>query len=167
MFRSLRNKLLTLTITLSLIPLVGISAFSYFIGSRQIAEDRIKLSLEKMAQDTADKIDVMLREKKEEIYSMATTFPLIYPAIDVRNQGSMIQLLNEYCFNHDVYDVLLVVDKHGKIVAINTVDRNKERLPPDRISLILGSDIGEYPEENNLYSESIAGVSSQHDWYSS
>jgi signal transduction histidine kinase len=167
MFRSLRNKLLTLTITLSLIPLVGISAFSYFIGSRQIAEDRIKLSLEKMAQDTADKIDVMLREKKEEIYSMATTFPLIYPVMDDRHQGSMIQLLNEYCFNHDVYDLLLVADKHGKILAINTVDRNKERLPPDRISSILGSDIGEYPEENRLYSESIAGVSSQHDWYSS
>jgi len=166
-FRSLRNKLLTLTITLSLIPLVGISAFSYFIGSRQIAEDRIKLSLEKMAQDTADKIDVTLREKKEEIYSMQTTFPLIYPSLEPRNQGNMIELLNEYCFNHDVYDVLLIVDKKGKIIAINTVDRNKERLPAGKLSVILGGDIGKYPEEHELYIDSIAGASSRHDWYSS
>src|SRR5213592_1949661 len=102
-FRSLRNKLLTLTITLSLIPLVGISAFSYFIGSRQIAEDRIKLSLEKMAQDTADKIDFTLREKKEEIYSMTTTFPLIFPSFDPSYRQGVLRLLNEYCFNPAVY----------------------------------------------------------------
>ena len=82
MFRSLRDKLLFLMINLSLVPLAAISMVSYFIGSRQIAEDRIKLSLEKMAQDTADKIDLMLREKKEESQSMVTSFALISPTVD-------------------------------------------------------------------------------------
>ena len=66
-----------LIIALSLLPLAGMSAFSYWIGKKQIQE-RINLSLGKMAQDTADKIDLMLRGKKEEIRSMATTYPLIY-----------------------------------------------------------------------------------------
>jgi len=167
LFKSLRNKLLTLTITLSLIPLIGISAFSYFIGSRQIAEDRIRLSLEKMAQDTADKIDVTLREKKEEIYSMTTTFPLIFPSFDPRYRPGMLRLLNEYCFNHDVYDVLIVVDKDGRVVAVNTVDRNKVKLPAEKVAALLGGELREYPEENTMFRNSILGRSSQHDWYSS
>ena len=94
-FRSLKTKLLILTSTLSLIPLAGISAFSYFIGSRQIAEDRIKLSLEKMAQDTADKIDLTLTEKREEIRSMGSTFPLLYPSLEHVDRAALTLLLNK------------------------------------------------------------------------
>src|SRR5206468_11867806 len=47
------------------------------------------------------------------------------------------------------------------------VDRNKERLPAGKLSVILGGDIGKYPEEHELYIDSIAGASSRHDWYSS
>ena len=72
-FRSLKEKLLVLMISLSLLPLMGVSAFSYFIWSRQIAQDRVQLSLETMAQDTADKIDLMLGENKVQSNSMAST----------------------------------------------------------------------------------------------
>jgi hypothetical protein len=72
LFHSVRNKLLILMITLSLLPLAGMSVFSYFKGSRKI-QDSIELSIEKMAQDTSDKIDLILRVKKQEILSMATT----------------------------------------------------------------------------------------------
>jgi len=73
-FRSLRNKLLVLIILLSLLPLVGISLFSYVVGSKQIAEDRIKLALENKAQDTADKIDLLLRAQEQDMPAMANTF---------------------------------------------------------------------------------------------
>ena len=39
------------------------------------------LPLENKAQDTADKIDIMLRGQKQEVASMATTFSLIYPLL--------------------------------------------------------------------------------------
>ncbi len=166
-FRSLRVKLLALMITLSLIPLAGISAFSYFIGSRQIAGDRIKLSLEKMAQDTADKIDLMLRGKKEEVASMASTFPLIYPALDARERDAMVRLLNNYCFNHEVYDLLLVLDRNGTVVAANTLDRFGVSLFPDAVLPLIGENIAAYPEESALFGNSLTGHSSQQGWYSS
>ncbi len=163
-FRSVRNKLLTLMIALSLLPLAGIATFSNVIGSRQIAEDRIKLALETMAQDTADKIDILLREKKQESHSMATTFPLIYPAL---GRMGVIRLLNNYCFNRDVYDLMVVVDSSGAIIGINTADRDGTPLPADKISKILNSKIGDYAEEGDVFSHSITGHSWHHDWYAS
>ncbi len=165
-FRSLRNKLLTLMIALSLFPLVGMATFSYFIGSRQIQE-RIRLSLEKMAQDTADKIFLMLREKREEIHSMASTFPLIYPTLNDRQRIGLTNLLNTDCFNHDVYDLLIVLDGKGNFVGINTQDRDQNPLPAKPLERILKSNISEYPEEKKLFTDSITGLASHHDWYQS
>ncbi len=164
-FRSLRNKLLVLTILLSLLPLVGISVLSYYMGSFQIAEDRIKLLLENKAQDTADKIDIMLRSQRQEVLSMETTFSLVFSSLDERNRWSMTGILNNYCINHEVYDILAVVDNRGKIAAINTVDRFGASLlfsvKPG------GEDISKYPGEAELYARSMRGESSQHDWYQS
>jgi signal transduction histidine kinase len=154
-------------IILSLIPLAGISAFSYFIGSKQITEDRTKLSLEKMAQDAADKIDLTLLEDKEEIRSMATSFPLIYPRVDQRDRDSIIRLLNNYCLTHEIYDVLAVLDTTGRVIAINTIDRFENRLAPKKVDQILNHSIAAYPEENELFRHSLAGRSAQHDWYRS
>jgi signal transduction histidine kinase len=164
LFRSLRNKLLALMIALSLLPLAGIATFSNFIGSKQIAEDRIKLVLETMAQDTADKIDLILREKKVEIHSMATTFPLIHPSL---GRDGVTRLLNNYCFNHDVYDLLVIVDKSGTIIAVNSMDRDQRELPPDKVSAILGAKVFDYPQEGELFRQSIIGHSWHHDWYRS
>ena len=167
MFRSLRDKLLFLMINLSLVPLAAISMVSYFIGSRQIAEDRIKLSLEKMAQDTADKIDLMLREKKEESQSMVTSFALISATVDDGHRPAITRLLNNYCFNHEVYDALLLLDRTGKIVAINSADRDGKPLDPRKIGHVLDGKISEYPEEMSIFKNSVAGLSSQRDWYQS
>lgn len=163
-FGSLSSKLLVLMIALSLLPLVGISIFSYYVGSKQIAEDRIKLVLENKAQDTADKIDIMLRSQKQEVASMATTFSIIRLPLGEQNRESMIELLNNFCVNHEVYDVLAVLDNRGKIVAINTVNRFDQRLP----SLsYLGADISGYAGEKELFARSVRGESSHQDWYQS
>ncbi|MGA2261037.1 MAG: HAMP domain-containing protein, partial [Acidobacteriota bacterium] len=163
-FGSLSSKLLVLMIALSLLPLVGISIFSYYVGSKQIAEDRIKLVLENKAQDTADKIDIMLRNQKQEVASMATTLSVIRLPLGEQNRESMIELLNNFCVNHEVYDVLAVLDDRGKIVAVNTVNRFDQRLP----SLgYLGADISGYPGEKELFARSVRGESSHQDWYQS
>jgi signal transduction histidine kinase len=163
-FKSLRNKLLLLMILLSLLPLVGISISSYYFGSKQIAEDRIKLSLENKAQDTADKIDIILRGQKQEVASMATTFSLIYPILGAQRRTGMVRLLNNYCINHEVYDVLAVLDNQGNLVAINTLDRFEVPLVS---AALIGEGIRRYPEEKLLFDRSIRGESSHHDWYQS
>lgn len=166
LFHSLRNKLLILMIALSLLPLAGMSLFSYLVG-RRLIQDRIQLSLGKMAQDTADKIDLMLRSKKEEIHSMAITYPMIARGLNPQDPRSLTPLLNNYCFNYEGYDALLVVDTSGRILGINTTDRNMRAIPERRISDILGRSISRYPEEQKLFAASITGHNSQRNWYAS
>jgi signal transduction histidine kinase len=165
-FHSLRNKLLILVIALSLLPLIGMSIFSYFIGKGQIQE-RITLSLGKMAQDTADKVDLMLRGKKDEIRSMATTFPLIYHGVRQRDRESLTLLLNNYSFYHEAYDLLLVLDTSGNIVGINSTDRYLVPLSDKKLSDILGAKISRFPEEQQLFLSSVTGHSYHQDWYQS
>jgi signal transduction histidine kinase len=165
-FHSVRDKLLILTITLSLLPLAGMSVFSYFMGRNQIQE-RIRLSLGKMAQDTADKITMLLKEKKDEIHSMATTYPLIYRGVNDRGRSSLIPLLNNYCFNHDVYDALIVLDRTGSIIGINTMDRDTGPLPAANLAKVFAGNIDKFPEEYRLFSSSITGHNSHQDWYQS
>jgi two-component system, NtrC family, sensor kinase len=156
-------------ILLSLVPLAGMSAFSYFIGSRQVVES-ITLSLEKMVQDTADKIDLMLRQKKEDVQSMAATLSLIYPHFpnlaDEQRNGLTL-LLNRNCYDHDVYDLLLILDNEGRIVGINTRDRYGSPLPPQKLSLIRKVNISEFSEEQKIFLDSRRKISSQSGWYQS
>ncbi len=55
-FHSLKNKLLTMMIALALMPLMGISLYAYLIVTKQMAQDRVQSSLEKMAQVAADNV---------------------------------------------------------------------------------------------------------------
>jgi two-component system NtrC family sensor kinase len=165
-FHSVRNKLLILMIALSLLPLIGMSVFSYFIGRRQIQE-RITLSLGKMAQDTADKVDLMLRGKKDEIRSMATTYPLIFHGVNQKNRESLTLLLNNYSFYHEAYDLLLVLDTAGNIVGINSTDRYLVPLPAQKLARVYGEKISKFPEEQQLFLSSVTGHSYHQDWYQS
>jgi signal transduction histidine kinase len=165
-FGSVKNKLLVLMIALSLLPLSGMFFFSYWIGRSQI-QDRIRHSLGKMAQDTADKIDLILRGKKEEIHSMAMTYPLISRSINNAKSYSAIPLLNTYCLNHDAHDLLIILDEKGQIVGINTVDRDGMPLPADRLADLMGKNVSGFPEEHKLFVASVAGHSFHHDWYQS
>jgi signal transduction histidine kinase len=163
---SVRNKLLVLMIMLSLLRLTGMSIFSYVIGKRRIQE-RIKLSLQKMAQDTARQIDLVLSEKKDELHSMATPYPLIYNGLNGKNRDSVNSLLNNYCFNHNVYDILAIMDPQGQFVAINTTDRFGAPLSQGILSGILSEKIENFPQEQRLFLSSMQGRNDQQDWYQS
>jgi two-component system, NtrC family, sensor kinase len=166
LFHSVRNKLLILMISLSLLPLIGMSLFSYYIGRKQI-EEHITLSLGKMAQDTADKVDLMLRGRKDEIRSMATTYPLIYHGVKQKDRSSLTLLLNNHCFYHEAYDLLIILDTAGNIVGINTTDRYLVPLPADKLSRVFSANISSFPEEHQMFLSSVTGHSYHHDWYQS
>jgi signal transduction histidine kinase len=163
---SLRNKLLVLMIMLSLLPLTGMAIFSYFFGEKRIQE-RIRDSLEKMAQDTADKVDLVLSEKKDEIHSMATTYPHIYNGLNSKDRDSISSLLNNYCFNHNVYDVLAILDINGRFIGINTTDNLGRPLPQKKLTELLNGTISNFSEEQKLFLSSKTGNSYQQDWYQS
>ena len=165
-FHRIRNKLLVLMIVLSLFPLAGMSTYSYFVG-RNLIQERIRLSLEKMAQDTADKVDLLLRGKKEEIHLMATSFSLIYNRLDRGDRKSLIPLLNNYCFQQDVYDLLIVLNSSGDIIGINTIDRDGDPLAVNVISKLVGGSITPFPEEYKLFQSSVTGHNDHNGWYQS
>jgi signal transduction histidine kinase len=153
-------------IALSLLPLAGMSVFSYFMG-KSLIQERIQLSLDKMAQDTADKVDLMLRGNREDIHSMATTCALVYPGLKEANRAGLITLLNNYCLNHEVYDVLAVLDRSGNFIGINTADRIAISFPVGNMSSIINGNISAFPEEQRLFLSSMAGNDFYHDWYQS
>ncbi len=166
-FRSLQNKLLTLLILLSLLPLFVISSISYYWGIRRNTENLVEVSLKKMARDTADKMDLVLRDRKEAASTMAATLPYLRLFPDRAHRDTLTSLLNEYCFNHDFYDVLMILDAGGNVYAMNTVDRLQNPLPPGALREIVGGNIRNFPDEKALYEQSINGQSSHLNWYSS
>ena len=71
---TLRQKLLILILPLCLIPLIGISFFSYYQAKGRITEDRIALYLEQIAQGMANTIRLSLVERQEEIWTLRLFF---------------------------------------------------------------------------------------------
>ncbi len=139
---SLKQKLLSLILPLCLIPLIGISAFSYFVAREKITEDRIVLFLQQMATDVADEIQLTLLEKMEETVSM-TLHKEFVDSLFLAGSASSVNLLNKMVIVHEVYDVIVLFDAEGDIVQINTIDREARVGAPrildeDEIGNLLG-----------------------------
>lgn len=164
-FRSLRVKLLVFILAVSLLPLAGISFFAYFRARETITEDRIKLFLEQMAQDTVDKIDLTLLEKQEGVRSMAATLPL--HLITQRNPQELERVLNILTQTHEVYDLILVLDIHGNVLAANTLDRFGTDVSEKVRRYVEGHNVSEFPADKRALERSLSGHPSQVDWYSS
>ncbi|MBI1747934.1 MAG: HAMP domain-containing protein [Acidobacteria bacterium] len=158
-FRSLTQKLLTFILALYLLLILVIS-LSYYLAKKRITEDRTKLFLEQVALDTADKIDLMLQEKQEELKAMIIN---AQPFLSQDITG----LLDRLCDLHGVYDLLLVVDRTGTVVAVNTVDRAGRSIQVPVIKNIKGHNIREFPEELIWFTEAMAGNFYEMDWYAS
>ncbi len=126
--RSLRQKLLFIILPLCLLPLIGISFFSYYQAKGRITEDRIALYLEQIAQGVADTIGLTLLEKREETQAMSLQFVefLKNPQGD-----SPVLLLNQFLLIHEVYDLLILFDIDGRIVLTNSIDRSSLPEKPD------------------------------------
>ena len=165
-FRTVRSKLLALMILLSLLPLAGMAALSWFAGRDQI-QNQIRDSLGKMAQDAADKIDMILRGKREELHSMAVSYSLLSRHEMPGDSDGLTALLNEYFFNHEGYEAIVVTDASGKIMGVNTVDRDLTEFPHDRVVKVAGADISNWPREHRMFLESARGRNSHTNWYES
>lgn len=131
--RSLRQKLLLAILPLCLIPLIGISAFSYFVAKERITEDRIVLFLEQISKDVADAIQLTILEKLEETVSM-TLYSELRDYASGRTSDPPVRLLNELIVVHGVYDVIALFDIDGRLLATNSLDR-KSRLLGEAVYL--------------------------------
>ena len=129
--KSLKQKLLSFILPLCLVPLIGISVFSYFVAREKITEDRIVLFLQQMAAEIADQIQLTLLEKMEETVSM-TLHNEFVDSLEASEAASSANLLNKMIIVHEVYDIIVLFDAEGDIVQINTIDR-KARVGAPRL----------------------------------
>ena len=165
-FHTLRNRLLALMILLSMLPLMGMAALSWFAGREQI-QNQIRDSLGKMAQDAADKFDMILRSKREELHSMAVSYSLLSRHNAPEYTDGLTELLNEYFFNHEGYEAIVVADASGKIMSVNSIDRGLAEFPHERLAKVAGADILAWPREHKMFLESARGLNSHTNWYRS
>jgi signal transduction histidine kinase len=160
-FGNLTRKLLFFTLSLSLIPLIIISWYSYNLAKNRVTADRIKLYLEQIARDTADKIDIMLQEKREDVLSMLAVYS--HP----HTHQALTPTLNTFCRVHEVYDLLIITDMDGVIVAMNTQDRFGSPIREELIQEVVGHNISEFPAEQEWFQQARLGIASIQDWYRS
>ena len=162
--KSIRSRIMAFVMIISLIPLVGLSLFFYFQARERITEDRSRLFLEQIAQDTVDKIDLTLLEKRQSVRSIASSLSIHLAS---ENPQSLEYLLNELCQIHEVFDLIFIVDVNGQIIAANTMDRLGNEITGSVRRRIKNCLLSDFPGEKKRLEGALAGQSIQADWYQS
>lgn len=114
-FKSVRTKLLIWYLVLGLVPAVAIGWLSFNRASDDLTAAAAK-ELQVMAIETADKVDRNLFERYGDVQAFAEN-PNAKGTPD-----QVTQAANFYMKCYGIYDLMIVADAEGKIVAANTVD---------------------------------------------
>lgn len=131
---SLRTKLLACFLLLSLLPLCTIGYLAYS-RSRDALISRTAELLEQQAKNTLDKIDRNLFERYGDVQAFAFS-----PAARGTPE-QMTGAANFYMKSYGFYDLMLITDAEGKVLAANTVTHDGK--PIDTRSLLGRSVRGE------------------------
>ena len=131
-FKKIRTKLLCLCLVLSLLPL-SINGVISFVNSRDALHAAAGGSLSILAQATIDKIDRLFFEREGDV-QMCSLFGNGTPQ-------EVTQAANNFVKSYGFYDLMVVADADGKIIAANTI--SSEGKPINTSSLIGKSVRGE------------------------
>ncbi len=175
--RSLKQKLLQIILPLCLIPLIGISFFSYYQAKDRITQDRIVLYLEQIAQGLADTISLTLLERQEEVLTTGLVFsdflqrPEAADPAGGPERAAAQRLLDRLLVIHEVYDVLVIFDVHGKVLLVNSVDRDSQGrekpIPLDAAKLksMLGKNLTDFTPDSEWLLQVRSGRFGYIDWH--
>jgi methyl-accepting chemotaxis protein len=114
-FRSVRTKLLAASLAMGLIPVGVVGVLAYQRASQSLTRDAGD-ALGQIAFQVADKIDRNYFER----YGDVQAFTLA--AARIRDWQQIGTLANEYMVVYGFYDLMVVADVQGRVVATNTVD---------------------------------------------
>lgn len=161
--------MLVFILPLCLLPLIGISVFSYFIAKERITEDRIVLYLQQIAAEVADTIQLTLLERKEETVSM-TLYSEFSNYLMGRSTEPPTLLLDKLIVVHEVYDVLVLFDVDGRVVLMNTIDRNSnpaviEYLNPQELEGLRGQSLLSYTPDGSWLQQVRSSRFGYIDWH--
>ena len=114
-FKSLKTKLVTYFLVVALVPLVTICWWAYASIGKQIASSAGAL-LQAKASETLDKIDRNLFERYGDVQAFA------YNAKALGDKDEVTKVLDFYTMTYGCYDLMIVADLDGTVVAANTTD---------------------------------------------
>jgi len=169
--RSLKQKLLLLFLPLCLVPLLGISIFSYFVAKERITEDRIVLFLQQLAAEVSDNIQLTLLEKEQSTFSM-TLHAEFSEFLSHPDLPPPVELLDKLTLVNQVFDVIGIFDINGKLLATNTIDRHTRtdiilELNRQELESLWGRDLTEYTPDAGWLREVRSGHFGAIDWHMS
>ena len=144
--RGVSAKLLLAMTVAVLVPFLG---FSYFVSTamgHRLSRDVVSYFLKSKANDLADKINLLLAERWRDLTiwvkePVARDF-LLRP--DAARRREMEGLLDTFCYEKQVYDLILIADIEGRVVATNTIRRDGKPLPETMRARIFALDVRRY-----------------------
>ena len=142
-FRSLRSKMLAAFLVMGLVPMTVVGWMEYS-RSREMLINDAKRNLAKSAGDMMDKIDRNLSERYGDVQAFAGN-PLARGSAAQRTEAA-----NFYMKTYGIYDLMVVADADGRIVAVNSVDKDGKGI---NSSLLVGRNVKGSP----WFDESISG----------
>jgi hypothetical protein len=98
---------------------------------------------------------------------MAVSYSLLSRHEMPEDADGLTALLNEYFFNHEGYEAIVVTDASGKIMGVNTINRDLTEFPRERVAKTTGANISAWPREYKMFQESARGNNSRVNWYRS
>lgn len=124
--------------------------FMLFVRERmktRLSADVVRHFLKNKASDLADKIDLLVEERNKDLEIWSGHLPaaaaLLRPQ-DEEARERLTEELNRFGIVKEVYDVLLVADREGRVLATNTVDRTGASLSPAWVDSLLGRDVSSF-----------------------
>lgn len=123
-FKSVRTKLLVLFVAIGVIPAAIVATISY-VRCRQSLEAAAGGNAQAMAEEAVDKLDRLFFERYGDVQAFAAN-------PDARGDIEKVkQAANFYTRTYGIYDLMIVADLDGKIVAANTVKADGTPLVTD------------------------------------
>src|SRR4051812_47686898 len=162
--RSVSAKLLLAITVAVLVPFLG---FAYFVSSEmgnRLSRDVVLYFLKSKASDLADKINLLLAERRKDLriwVEEPVTRELVQRTADPARREKAERLLNTYCREKQVYDLLLLADIAGTVRATNTVRRDGRALPASLLARIVAQDL----RHQHWFEEAAAGRFTAVDWH--
>jgi signal transduction histidine kinase len=162
--RRVSTKLLLAMAVAVLVPFLG---FAWFVGTamgNRLSRDVVLYFLKSKASDLADKINLLLDERSKDLHIWVeepVTRELLGRPLEAPRRAEAERLLDTFCREKQVYDLLLVADIQGGVRATNTVTRDGSPLPQAVRDRIAARDL----RQEHWFTEAAAGRFTAVDWH--
>jgi methyl-accepting chemotaxis protein len=144
-FKSVRTKLLFLFVLIGIVPAAIIAVTSYVRCRHSLQESGGGQALA-IAEEAIDKLDRLFFERYGDVQAFAAN-------PDAKGDAKQVtDVANFYTRTYGIYDLMIVADLDGKIIAANTINADGTPLPT---SSLVGSNVKGEPWFNAVASGSV------------